>query len=430
MFESGPPGGIQACSWGNAGTFAPYACLPVTGPSLWRSLPSMLFRADGPLRLARGAAGAAGLIGAIPWLARTLQACAPAHHEHTVKYLAAMLARSEEAWDRCLDYAGVDPDAAGDSPGAPPLRSKKGYLLLQDVPGCDVHSAASLATRDRRCDALFQAGGKLRCEVLDASGVLELEPGLSPEAARGGAHFFPDAWQLSDPAAMLEALLRAAAERGVEVISGEEAGHVNSFSFPRGAEGDVVLGTRDGTAHEVYVAVVCAGAHSHALAVDGGEQGVSLSTERGYSITFQGGALGAPHALNRAVGSAANGLIMTPMAQGLRVAGLVELGGTRAGPSPARWAQLERVARRSFQLDGERALRSRRADADWMGFRPTCPDYLPVVGRSRSHPGLFYNFGHHHVGFTAAAVSAEEICHLADHAAHALDLAPYWPTRF
>ena len=426
LFESGPAGGAQACSWGNAGTFAPYACLPVTGPSVVRSLPSLLGDSNGPLRLARGIDGALGLLGAVPWLVRTLLECSQANHEHTVTQLAAMLAKSEAAWDRVLEYARIDPDAVIVGSNGPPLVSRKGYLLLQDAPGCDVHSGKSRRNLERRVDALFQAGSRLRCEVLDESGVLELEPGLSSEAARGGAHFFPDAWQLSDPAIMLDRLLKAAVERGVEVISGDDQGHVTSLAFPNGADGDVVLGTRDGREHEAYMAVVCAGAHSHQLAVDGGEQGVSLSTERGYSITFERGALGDAGALNRAVGSAAGGFILTPMSKGLRCAGLVELGGTRAGPYGQRWAQLERMTR-LYVADDPGA---RKKEMDWMGFRPTCPDYLPVLGRSRSHPGLFYNFGHQHIGFTAAAVSAEEVCHLADHAAHTLDLAHYWPSRF
>ncbi|WP_455733086.1 FAD-dependent oxidoreductase, partial [Burkholderia stabilis] len=45
-----PAGVGQGASFGNAATFAPYGCVPVNGPSVFRDMPHFLFAADSPLR--------------------------------------------------------------------------------------------------------------------------------------------------------------------------------------------------------------------------------------------------------------------------------------------------------------------------------------------------------------------------------------------
>ena len=98
----------------------------------------------------------------------------------------------------------------------------------------------------------------------------------------------------------------------------------------------------------------------------------------------------------------AAGWIATPMGGGLRVAGKVELGGVHAPPSASRWPQLEREAH--AVIDG---LGPRVPSSDWMGFRPTMPDSLPVIGRSRTLPCVLFAFGHQHVGWTLGGVTGQ-----------------------
>ena len=79
--------------------------------------------------------------------------------------------------------------------------------------------------------------------------------------------------------------------------------------------------------------------------------------------------------------------------------GSSRLGGTAAGPVPARFEQLETVARSLLRDEASVTLGDRQKVNDWLGFRPTLPDALPVVGAS-SAPGVVYAFGHQHVGWT------------------------------
>ena len=67
----------SGASFGNAGTFAPYACAPVGNPDVLRNLPSLLLNAESPLAIRLAAMPAL-----IPWLSRFVLAvaagrCAP-----------------------------------------------------------------------------------------------------------------------------------------------------------------------------------------------------------------------------------------------------------------------------------------------------------------------------------------------------------------
>jgi D-amino-acid dehydrogenase len=88
------------------------------------------------------------------------------------------------------------------------------------------------------------------------------------------------------------------------------------------------------------------------------------------------------------------------MAGRLRVAGTVELGGLTLPPSPHRTRALISGARSLFPDLGE-------PDREWMGFRPSIPDSLPVIGASRGGDDVILAFGHGHLGVTLAPITAE-----------------------
>ena len=65
-----------------------------------------------------------------------------------------------------------------------------------------------------------------------------------------------------------------------------------------------------------------------------------------------------------------------------------------------------------------------------MGARPTLPDYLPAIGHCAAIPGLFYAFGHQHLGLTLAACTGEAIGALVMRQEPAFDLRPFDLARF
>ena len=116
--------------------------------------------------------------------------------------------------------------------------------------------------------------------------------------------------------------------------------------------------------------------------------------------------------------------VATPMAGGLRVAGLVEFGGLDAPPSPRPLRVLiERVRALFPGLTFDR-------HREWLGHRPATTDSLPVIGPSVSHPNVFFAFGHHHVGLTAGAKTGRLVAEVITGSRPNIDLAPYRVDRF
>ena len=52
---------------------------------------------------------------------------------------------------------------------------------------------------------------------------------------------------------------------------------------------------------------------------------------------------------------------------------------------------------------------------EWLGFRPTLPDFLPVIGPSKNYKNIFYCFGHHHLGWTLGPISGKILSILLTH---------------
>ena len=66
----------------------------------------------------------------------------------------------------------------------------------------------------------------------------------------------------------------------------------------------------------------------------------------------------------------------------------------------------------------------------WMGFRPSLPDSLPVIGPSRASPHILYAFGHGHLGLTQSAATGRLVADLLTGQELPLDPAPFRPGRF
>ena len=65
-----------------------------------------------------------------------------------------------------------------------------------------------------------------------------------------------------------------------------------------------------------------------------------------------------------------------------------------------------------------------------MGFRPSMPDSLPVIGPSRAGADVIHAFGHGHLGVTLAPVTARIVADLIAGREPELDIAAFGPERF
>ena len=129
------------------------------------------------------------------------------------------------------------------------------------------------------------------------------------------------------------------------------------------------------------------------------------------------------HLISRPVVYANRGFGMTPMEQGLRVVGTVEFGGLKNPASKSRVKNL--ILNAKDMLDGLPEHKD-----EWLGFRPSLPDMLPVIGPSKNYENVFYSFGHHHLGWTLGAISGKIVSGMIANDNTNMDLKPYSSVRF
>ena len=381
VIDPNEPG--SGASYGNAGVVAPYGCAPVGNPDTLRNLPGLLLNSDSPLAIR-----ASSLPALLPWLSRFAWQSLPAAARRNGRALAGLLKEAMPAWR----------DLAAQS-GASDLFRHEGclYFYREKMPPKNSEWGARL--RD-------ELG--VRQEWLNPAELAKLEPALP--AAAGGV-FFPDAAHIADPSALTRRLADAAESHGASF----QRARVDRLE-PQN-NGRIRLVCRD-LAVDADRVVLAAGAWARSLAQQAGEN-VPLDTERGYHIEFAMDAC----PIKRPVSPVDLGYYITPMEGRLRVAGLVELGGLLAPANPNRIALLERGIRKLLPNLGP-------IHAQWLGFRPSLPDSLPIIGRARRNENLILAFGHGHLGMTLAAVTSRIVADLIQAQNDVADISPFRPDRF
>jgi D-amino-acid dehydrogenase len=164
--------------------------------------------------------------------------------------------------------------------------------------------------------------------------------------------------------------------------------------------------------------VVAAGAWSNMLARTIGDN-FPLDTERGYHIVFENN----NNLLTHPVGWAKTGFYMTPMKDGIRVAGTVEIAGLKKPMNKNMLSMIEKNARSILPQLG-------KVKSEWMGFRPTLPDSLPIIGESQKCKNVYYAFGHQHLGLSLAAITGKVIQSLIEKKNTNINIDALNPYRF
>lgn len=355
MIDRLAPG--DGCSFGNAGVFASYGVLPVSHPGLLRSVPRMLFDRDGPLAIR-----VSYWLALFPWLVRFLRAGRMDRMRASASALALLVGDSLEQHRDLARGAGLD-------------------HLMRAAPYVHAYADEVHLAKDLEAWSWRRPFG-VEYRVVHGARLRELEPCLSEALAC--AVVVDDCGHATDPSRLVKGLAEHARREGATLLEREV------LDLRPRAAGGAVLVTDEGEI-ETDTLVIASGAWSGNLAARCGEP-VPLEAERGYHVMLQAPGV-APRAI---VGSARGKFIATPMDGGLRLAGTSEFAGLDAPPDYRRAEILRRQARELFPdvQVGD--------DSPWMGPRPTLPDSLPVIGPSRKHAGIFYAFGHQHVGLTAA----------------------------
>ena len=376
----------EACSFGNAGSLSPSACLPVGMPGMWRNVPKWLLDPDGPLVIR-----AHYLPRALPWLLRFVRASSEKEVTRIAGAVRDLLRPVFDAYEPLLQRAG-----------AMSLVRRNGCLY--------VYSSRDSAQRWKWGMDLRRSLG-VEMQEVDTEQLNALEPALKGIFRFG--HFAPDNGSTPDPEALVKAIYGRSIKDGAAHLRAAATG----FQLRDGVVGSVLLD--NGDALDVDGVVVAAGAWSGKLARRLGAR-VPLESQRGYHVTVKDPNI----RLNRNVMAVEHNMMVNPMDSGLRLAGTVEFAGLDAKPRYRRAEALFRKGQELFPgLKGSENFY-------WMGHRPCLPDSLPVIGRAPAAENAFFGFGHGHVGMCGGATTGREIAHLVAGRGTEVDLEPFSPTRF
>ena len=385
LFDPREPG--SATSFGNAGVIADSFIMPYSTPGLWKQLPGMLLSGDGPLKV-RWPYFVRGL----PWLLRFMSEARVERTRQVAAELATLGRLCQSSHRELMREHDVDAN----------LMKANGVLkVYRDPRVIENHALEHEVLREHGFPV----------EVLDGDELRQLEPGLSREFR--AAEFLPVMGQVAQSVKLTEAYFEAFVRLGGRHIK------ESARRFEMQSEGPKRLITDLGI-HDVDQVLIAAGAWSrelvNALGID-----VPLDTERGYHISVD---WCDELVLNRPVMDGENFFVMAPMLDGVRVTSGTEIGGLSLPPDFSRVRRILGYARASLpKLTGA-------VNREWMGYRPSMPDSKPVIGRSPRHAGVFFAFGHGHLGLTQAAITSKLIEELVMGVPTSVAVAPFSAERF
>ena len=380
LLDKKEPGSMT--SFGHACTFADYASVPVNSPDLFRDIPSMLLRSDGPL-----AVDFFHVLKNINWTTKFLQNCTTKKVEYISKSLGNLLNNASISYDEIFTDVKVSEY----------IKNEEALYLYQN----ETEFLKAKTTNELR-----QKNG-VRIKTLSKTEILDLEPSLAPVFFNG--QIFIGSRHTTNPSMISKRIFETFINNGGEFIQS----HVDDLIVEDGSV-NVNLNNNN---HKFEKVIICAGAWSNNLSKKIGES-FPLDTERGYHVMFNNHGL-----INRPVGWSQSGFYLVQLEEGLRAAGTVEIAGLSKPENKKRIQMIESQARRLLPQLNE-------VKSTWLGFRPTLPDSLPVIGPSKKNKNIIYAFGHQHIGWTLGAVTGKIINSICNERVPNINIEPFSPSRF
>ena len=381
IFDREDPGSHTA-SYGNAGHFSPYASLSLNRTDVLADVPAMLLSSSGPLALKWNYVPKM-----IPWFFKFILNTSKNKMMHTAKNMHQILDLALPAYDELFSEIELDG-----------LVENKGILYIWNK--------NDLKSRELEIKVRDELGVKQ--QLVNKYEIHDLEPNIKP-FYHGGV-YYPYARHARNPKKILLKLFKLFLKKGGKFIKK----NIRDINFEEQKPTFI-------SNNEKFIfdkAVITCGAFSKKL-TDNLDENIPLDTERGYHVHFKN----CDHLLSRPVIFSNRGFGITPMEQGLRVVGTVEFGGLE---NPLSKSRIKNLINNAKYMLGELP----EHEDEWLGFRPTLPDFLPVMGPSKNHKNLFYCFGHHHLGWTLGPISGKIVSGMIAKENTNLNLAPYSSTRF
>lgn len=369
---------------GSACTIATYASVPINSPSIFPALPGLLTNSDSPLSFS----WKYGLRNP-RWMLSFLANCRTSRVEEISASLGMLLSHADENLDAVVAEAKAED------------------LLVQN--DClYIWSTKSGFESARHGNALRERNG-VELDYLSGSEVAKIEPALRQDVYRGIR--FVGARHVLNPQELVTRMHQRYLDLG---------GDWRQENISRVQADDMGVTVKLGSGADIRAGhfALTAGAFSGRVKGAGAER-LPLGVERGYHVLYpQHGSLVA-----RPVGWAEAGLYATPMSEGLRFAGTVEIASLDDPPNPRNTSFLQK---RSVEMFGDLGSPERT----WLGFRPTLPDSLPVIGPSPGSDRVIFAFGHQHIGLTLGPVTGRIVTEIVQNKPPCLDISSFSPLRF
>ena len=381
IFDRDEPGS-PAASYGNAGHFSPYASVPINRPDILTDVPAMLLSSTGPLALKWNYVPKM-----FPWFLQFIRNCTTKRMMHTAKNMHQILDLALPAYDELFDEI----ELGG-------LVEKKGILYIWND--------QSLKSRELEINVRNELG--VDQQIVNPKEIHDLEPNIKP-IYHGGV-YYQYGRHARNPKKILLKLYDLFLKKGGKFLK------MNIEDIGFNDEKPVLKSEMQSFIFDKIV--IACGSFSKKL-TDNLDEKIPLDTERGYHVHFKD----CDHLLSRPVIFQNRGFGITPMEQGLRVVGTVEFGGL---DNPLSKKRIKNLINNAKYIMGDLPEHK----DEWLGFRPTLPDYLPVIGPSKKHKNVFYCFGHHHLGWTLGPISGKIISGMIAEENTNLDLKPYSSLRF
>ncbi len=381
IFDKQEPG--MMASYGNAGHFSPYAVLQLNRPDVIYDVPKMLLSSSGPLALKWNY-----IPKMLPWIFKYFKSSTKKNMMHTAKYMHQILNLSLDAYDDM--FKEIDTTN---------LVERKGIIYVW----------TNKNKKSRELEIKIRGDLGVKQKLVSKEEILDLEPNLNPVFDAGA--YYDYAYHARDPHGILKRLFDLFIKKGGRFQKSE----VKDIRQTDDNNSEIVTSEKNYNFEKI---VLACGAFSKYFTDKLGEN-IPLDTERGYHVHFES----MEHLISRPVIFLDRGFGMTPMNQGLRAVGTVELGGLKNPISKKRIDYIVKCAK-------ELLPQLKEHKDEWLGFRPTLPDFLPVIGPSSKFKNIIYSFGHQHLGWTLGAITGKIVSGIISGENTNLDLQPYSSKRF
>ena len=381
LFDEHKPG--TQTSFGNAGIFANHDCVFANSPNIWKDLPTLLFKKNGYVAL-----DLFYILTHLPWMFKFLKNCTHSKVDHIARSLSEFSFHAESAYQDLFSEVDVSKYIVN-----------KDSIYLYETEK-DFIKGQYLNNLRKKYNIPFKIINKKEISIL--------EPSLAPVYSKGVV--FKEESYTRSSIKITQAIFNNFINNGgkfllkkINKISKNEKGLYLKYNNEKFYTDKIIIAT---------------GVWSNTLAKTIGDN-FPLDTERGYHILFES----ENNLISRSIGWAKEGFYMTPMEDGIRAAGTVEIAGLKKPMNEKRLKMIEESARKILPQLG-------KIKSKWMGFRPTLPDSLPVIGESKMLKNVFYAFGHQHLGLSLGAITGKVIQSMVEDKKSNINVEPFNPYRF